>query len=174
MLGNEWFRVHPFSFRARRDDAHGHSLQRGATRPWMKRGVLWIRIFKYHGYKGVVENGLVSLAGWYLIFATSCANTSAMRRIQKTVQQQALSTHQGTTGRWQSKPVSPQFDCPGIQSKQISNGIDQRITPPGQMCCYTFADKITWLVPGISWKTSEKPEELLTQPLSAISVDNVI
>ena len=66
-----------------------------------------------------------------------------MQRMQKTVQQQALSTHQGITGRWQSKPVSPQFDCQGIQSKQIPNGIDQRITQQGQMCCYTFADKIT-------------------------------
>ena len=41
------------------------------------------------------------------------------------------------------------------------------------MCSHTFTDNITRLVPGTGRKTPEKPEELLTQDLSAISVNEV-
>jgi len=39
ILENAGFRVRLFLFRARRDDAHGRSLQGGATLLWMKTDV---------------------------------------------------------------------------------------------------------------------------------------
>jgi len=36
ILGNAGLKVRLLLFRAWRDDAHGHSLQGGATRLWMK------------------------------------------------------------------------------------------------------------------------------------------
>ncbi len=41
------------------------------------------------------------------------------------------------------------------------------------MCSHTFTDNITRLVPGTGRKTPEKLEELLTQDLSAISVQKI-